>query len=273
MLPVHSATKRLKRAKAFNRLLMQDELAAFTIEVSFLAGGGESITARDSELVRDLKVRLCAPRKMELEGVKLIFQGLALPDDRTLKSLGVGPTARGSPVLYVIELLQAAASGRISENHREPGLRVVNLAGGELIVPAQSFDTVLKLKLALQPKLELLPALMRLLHGGVELRDEETLDFYGIASTSTVYLLPNCAGEAPGELPEPEPKSPVEGIGIAGINPGMLIERRIDSFWFPAKVLRVTKDDILKVDMQYLDDGNVEHGVAWVECRHVLVSA
>ena len=246
---------------------MQDD--EFRIQVAFLSGGEEILTVKDSDLIRDLKTRVRESRKLA-EGVKLIHRGCALPDNRTLKSVGVGPIAAGCPVL--IYAIQAAREDRFDqEQSRSPGLRIVNLTGGRLTVPAQDSDRVLTLKLTLQPKVQLLPSRMRLLHCGVELRDEETLEFYGVASTSTIYLLARPAGIAAGQgtaKGSPEQKLDQEDSGIAGIFRGMLIERRIDSFWFPAKVLKVVQEDMLKVDMQYLDDGNVELGVDWLECRH-----
>ena len=121
----------------------------FTIEVSFLTGAAprvEWLTVKDSDLVQDVKDRLRELRKLNgATGVKLIFQGSALPDGRTLKSLGVG-TARGS-LVYVVEAEGAGSSA----SHRGGGLRILNLTGGHVTVPAQNFDTVLKVKLALEP--------------------------------------------------------------------------------------------------------------------------
>ena len=244
---------------------MQDD--EFTIELAFLGGGGQSLTVKDSDSVWDVKIRLSGSVDRSL---KLLFQGRALPDDRTLKSLGVGPTIKGSPIVYVVQSVGAESPGG---EPRRSGLRIVNLKGGEMIIPTQGSDTILKLKLALQRELRLLPALMRLIFGGVELHDEETLEFYGVSpSTSTVYLLPSpvATGEA-GHVPLVEAKLPAEAsVGIAGIFVGMFIERRIDSLWFLARVLKVVQEEVLRVDVQYLDDGNIERGVDWAECRHEL---
>eukprot|EP00638_Chattonella_subsalsa_P008602 CAMPEP_0117754038 /NCGR_PEP_ID=MMETSP0947-20121206/12594_1 /TAXON_ID=44440 /ORGANISM="Chattonella subsalsa, Strain CCMP2191" /LENGTH=155 /DNA_ID=CAMNT_0005573057 /DNA_START=88 /DNA_END=552 /DNA_ORIENTATION=+ len=50
---------------------------------------------------------------------------------------------------------------------------------------------------------------------------------------------------------------------------GDTVERNIDTEWFAAKILRIFEedDDYVVYDLEYIDDGNIENGVAEDELR------
>eukprot|EP00438_Fugacium_kawagutii_P019722 Skav213551 [mRNA] locus=scaffold263:57136:57831:+ [translate_table: standard] len=208
---------------------------------------------QDSDYVKDVKMRL----KKDFESLapfKLVFFGAELPDNRTMYSLRVGPTEEGSPCLYCVPVANFDESS-------EPGMvKVINLSGGHVMLPASESHTLQHLKDSIARSLSLPVDRVRLLHRGLELKDEmlNRMSDLGLAGMSApIYV-----------LERPSDQGPANDSDCGVIHPGAMIERRIDCNWFPAKILRIhAVQPVQKVDIKYLDDSNIELGVDWSECR------
>ena len=162
---------------------------------------------------------------------RVIFNGLELHEGPALRSLGV---KAGSCVYCLVP-------DCISTSPPEEGLKVIDFSGQCHNLEAGS-ESISSLKASLSQKLRLPIAALRLLHAGRELRDDEILGVDALPMQPTLYLLHD------------EPSS-------------VFVERRIDTVWFRAQVLKVHEDG--KLDLLYLDDGNLELAVQASECRAV----
>ena len=242
------------------------------LDIVFVAGGQAQLLVQDSDHVKDVKIRLKEHCGSPNTSFKLLFCGADLPDDRTLYSLGVGPTERGSPCLYCVGMEDAGEVNRTGKNM----VTVINLSGGHVALPAGDFDMVRDLKEALTRSLNLPMDRMRLLHRGSELKNETPLGKLaeGLAASSPapIYVFErllehshNVGDRAGGSVNDTDSSSS-KSLDFAAIPSGALIERRIDGHWFPAKVFRM-HSGAQRVDIKYLDDGNIELGVDWSECR------
>ena len=244
----------------------------FFIDIVFIAGGQTQLLVQDSDHVKDVKIRLKEHCESPNTSFKLLFCGADLPDDRTLYSLGVGPTERGSPCLYCVGMEDVGEVTRTGKNM----LSVINLSGGHVALPAGEFDMVGDLKETLTRSLTLPVDRMRLLHRGSELKNETPLskltEGLGASSPAPIYVFErpdhsHNVGDRAGGLVNDTDSSSFKSLDFAAIPSGALIERRIDSHWFPAKVFRMHSGEVQRVDIKYLDDGNIELGVDWSECR------
>lgn len=164
---------------------------------------------------------------------RVIFNGLELHEGPALRSLGVGA---GSCVYC---LVPDCISGETAPEAKL--LKVIDLSGRSLSLEASS-ESISSLKGSLSQKLRLPIEGLRLLHDGRELRDDEILGLDALPMQPTLYLLHD------------EPSS-------------VFVERRIDALWFRAQILKVHEDG--KLDLLYLDDGNLELAVEASECRPV----
>ncbi|CAL1138991.1 unnamed protein product [Cladocopium goreaui] len=160
----------------------------FFIDIVFIAGGQTQLLVQDSDHVKDVKIRLKEHCESPNTSFKLLFCGADLPDDRTLYSLGVGPTERGSPCLYCVGMEDVGEVTRTGKNM----LSVINLSGGHVALPAGEFDMVGDLKETLTRSLTLPVDRMRLLHRGSELKNETPLskltEGLGASSPAPIYV-------------------------------------------------------------------------------------
>ena len=232
----------------------------FTVDIVFLGSRRQlQLCVEDSDLVGDVKARL---RELGHETVKLLFHGSALPDVRTLGSLGVGPTAEGViPSLYCLEAGAETSEARVAKEDREKRvLQVVNLSGGSIHLSVKECDTVRLVKQSLSKTVSLPADHISLLYEGMELTDDIVL--FDNAISSVFLLERESSGTSDAELP---------AVNLVPSEPniaGGLLDRRIDGLWFRAKVQRMhVLNETCTVDIQYLDDGNVELGVELSECR------
>ena len=244
---------------------------SFALDVIFIAGGRTQLPVEDSDHVKDVKVRLKEHAASPKGPFKLLFCGAELPDDRTLYSLGVGPTEKGLPPLYCVTVADVCEETGPSRN----AVKVINLSGGHVMIPASESDTVGHLKESLARSLTLPVDQMRLLHRGSELKDEDLvreLNEESVAhAPAPLYLLErplDHVGHKVNQAVEVAADRSMHSRDLAAIPSGALIERKIDNDWFPAKVFRMhVAHEAQKVDIKYLDDGNIELGVDWAECR------
>ena len=233
-----------------------------------MPGGRTQLLVQDSDLVKDVKMRLT-----DIEGpIRLLFRGFDLPDERTLYSLGVGPTAGGSPCLFCVTMVEVPDSTWAKDM-----VKVTRISGGHVLIPAKKTDTMAHLKEVLATNLGLAADRMRLLHRGMELMNDTCLgelsdigfqDAGCINPLAPIYLLERSSLDIDHRSKVINETNPV--ALHSDITSGALIERRIDSHWFPAKILRKHShdcQDAQKVDIKYLDDGNIELGVDWLDCR------
>ena len=230
-----------------------------------MPGGRTQLLVQDSDLVKDVKMRLT-----DIEGpIRLLFRGIDLPDEQTLYSLGVGPTARGSPCLFCLTMVEVPdgtwAKGMV---------KVISISGGHILIPAKKTDTTAHLKEVLATNLGQAADRMRLLHRGVELMNDTCLgelsdtgfqDAGCINPLAPIYLLETSSLDIDHGSKVINETNPV--ALHSDITSGALIERRIDSHWFPARIFRKHSQEAQKVDIKYLDDGNIELGVDWLDCR------
>lgn len=239
-----------------------------------MPGGRTQLLVQDSDLVKDVKMRLT-----DIEGpIRLLFRGFDLPDERTLYSLGVGPTAGGSPCLFCVTMVEVPDSTWAKDM-----VKVTRISGGHVLIPAKKTDTMSHLKEVLATNLGLAADRMRLLHRGMELMNDTCLGELSdigfqdagcinrINPLAPIYLLERSSLDIDHQSKVIKVINETNPVALhSDITSDALIERRIDSHWFPAKILRKHShdcQDAQKVDIKYLDDGNIELGVDWLDCR------
>lgn len=162
-------------------------MSTINITVSFLTKGSFALTVDPQSTVTDLKKQLELLLGIPIDQQKIILAGMVLLDEQTLADAKV---VDGGVVCGV----------RNNNAPKAPtpdkfDISIKTITGEEWIQTVEGAWTVEEAKKVLSEHLNWQPCSSRIIYGGKQLEDGNTLAFYGLQPKDQIHLLGSLSGD------------------------------------------------------------------------------
>lgn len=149
------------------------------IVVKLLTGESCTLNVEPSDLILNVKNKIREKEGFSCMQQRLVFASVPLEDSRTLSDYNI----ENESLLYLV-----------LRNWTVLQIVVKTLTGKKIPLEVNSSDTIGDIKNMIHQKENIIPENQRLMFGGIQLIDDQTVSSYSIVDESLIYLVLRLCG-------------------------------------------------------------------------------